>query len=99
MDLAKKIIIQSGLSLRNQKNTDGDIEIKIIGLRPGEKIYEELLISGEPEKTKFSKIYRSQEPFKKWSILINEILEFSEDLEKNINHNDILKNKIEQIIK
>ena len=50
IDLAKKMIIQNGLRVKDETNKDGDIEIKIIGLRPGEKVFEELLISGKLEK-------------------------------------------------
>jgi FlaA1/EpsC-like NDP-sugar epimerase len=45
------------------KNLDGDIEIKIIGLRPGEKLYEELLIGDNPQKTLHEKIQKAQDPF------------------------------------
>ena len=66
IDLAKKMIIQNGLRVKDETNKDGDIEIKIIGLRPGEKVFEELLISGKLEKTHYKKIYKSEEPYKKW---------------------------------
>ena len=46
-DLALKMIELSGLQLRDENNPDGDIEIKYTGLRPGEKLYEELLVDGE----------------------------------------------------
>jgi len=44
VDLAKKIIHLSGLEVKDEFNPDGDIEIEFIGLRPGEKLYEDLLI-------------------------------------------------------
>ncbi|EJS89362.1 Rfb, partial [Pasteurella multocida subsp. multocida str. Anand1_cattle] len=47
LELAKKLILLSGLSIKNENNPNGDIEIKFTGLRPGEKLYEELLIGGE----------------------------------------------------
>ena len=47
-DLIYKMIKLSGLSIKDDKNLDGDIEIKITGLRPGEKLYEELLIGDKP---------------------------------------------------
>ena len=53
----------SGLSIKDSKNLDGDIEIKITGLRPGEKLYEELLIGDNPEKTFHEKIQKAQDPF------------------------------------
>jgi FlaA1/EpsC-like NDP-sugar epimerase len=62
-DLIKKMIKLSGLIIKDENNTDGDIEIKIIGLRPGEKLYEELLIGNNPHKTFHKKIQKAQEPF------------------------------------
>ena len=62
-DLIDKMIKLSGLSIKDEKNLDGDIEIKIIGLRPGEKLYEELLIGDNPQKTTHEKIKKAQDPF------------------------------------
>jgi FlaA1/EpsC-like NDP-sugar epimerase len=61
IDLAKKVINLSGLKIKDSKNTDGDIEIKIIGLRPGEKLFEELFINKNIEKTSHKKITRDNE--------------------------------------
>ena len=61
LDLAKKLIYLSGMSISNE---DGDgISIKEVGLRPGEKLYEELLISGDELKTTNKKIFKSVEKF------------------------------------
>ena len=62
-DLIDKMIKLSGLTIKDERNLDGDIEIKIIGLRPGEKLYEELLIGNNPQKTFHKKIQKAQEPF------------------------------------
>ena len=62
IDLIKRMINFSGLSIRDKENKDGDIEIKITGLRPGEKLYEELLIGDNPQKTIHPKIKMTQEP-------------------------------------
>ena len=51
----------SGLTIKNDKNPYGDILIKIIGLRPGEKLYEELLIGDNPKKTSHHKIQKTNE--------------------------------------
>ena len=72
-DLALRMIKLSGLSLKNSSNRNGDIEIKITGLRPGEKLYEELLLSKSPIKTKHPKIYRSKEPYIVYEDLVKEI--------------------------
>jgi len=68
-ELAKKMIKLSGLELKDEKNPDGDIEIKIIGLRPGEKLYEELLIDDNSIKTVNHLIMRAEEKMIDWSIL------------------------------
>ena len=51
MDLARRMIELSGLTVKDEQNPDGDIEIEITGLRPGEKLYEELLIGDNPKPT------------------------------------------------
>ena len=73
-DMIIKMINLSGQKLKDKDNLDGDIEIKITGLRPGEKLYEELLIGDNPEKTIHPKIQKIIES----SILSNQF-------EKNIN--------------
>ncbi|MDA9651240.1 polysaccharide biosynthesis protein [Pelagibacteraceae bacterium] len=95
IDLAKKMIIQNGLTIRDESNRNGDIEIKIIGLRPGEKIFEELLISGKPEKTHYEKIYKSYEPFKNWLNIYQSIQHLEETLNEDTNFKLLLKNIID----
>ena len=60
-DLAEKIIKLSGLSIKDKYSIDGDIEIKITGLRSGEKLYEELLINAEAHSTEHPRIFRASE--------------------------------------
>ena len=62
-DLIYKMIKLSGLIVKNTKNSEGDIEVKITGLRPGEKLYEELLLGDNPQKTYHKKIQKAQDPF------------------------------------
>lgn len=66
MDLARRMIELSGLVVQDEKNPDGDVEIVITGLRPGEKLYEELLIGDNPQSTLHPRIIRSQEEFILW---------------------------------
>lgn len=61
-DLARLMIRRSGLEVRSPSNPFGDIEISYIGLRPGEKLYEELLIGNNPSKTEHPRIFRTSEP-------------------------------------
>lgn len=68
-DLAKNMIYLSGLVLKNSTNVDGDIEIKYIGLRPGEKLYEELLIGDNVSDTDNPLIMRAQENSLSWDVL------------------------------
>ena len=62
-DLIYKMIKLSGLTVKDNDNLQGDIEIKITGLRTGEKLYEELLIGDNPQKTHHEKIKKAQDPF------------------------------------
>lgn len=63
IDLAKKMIKLSGLNLKDSNNINGDIELVYTGLRPGEKLYEELLIDKEAKVTKHPLIYCANESF------------------------------------
>lgn len=79
-DLAEKLIHLSGRNISYEEDGEG-IVIKEIGLRPGEKLYEELLISGKEEKTPNPKIFKSIEPYPEASTLdniLNEIYELAE---------------------
>jgi FlaA1/EpsC-like NDP-sugar epimerase len=60
-DLAEQMVRLSGLSLREANNPNGDIEIVCTGLRPGEKLYEELLIDADSQPTSHPLIYRAQD--------------------------------------
>lgn len=66
MDLARSMIRLSGLTVRDDNQPDGDIEITETGLRPGEKLYEELLIGDNPEPTNHPRILRAQEKLWPW---------------------------------
>ena len=68
-DLAIKMIQLSGLQVRDENNPDGDIEIKYIGLRPGEKLYEEILATKRTIKTENPLILRAEEETIEWSLL------------------------------
>jgi len=73
-DLATKMISLSGLNLKDEDNPDGDIELRYSGLRPGEKLYEELLIGDNVKRTKHSRIMQANEEFMSISEL-NSLLE------------------------
>nr|WP_041921468.1 nucleoside-diphosphate sugar epimerase/dehydratase [Hyphomicrobium denitrificans] len=63
LDLARLMVRLSNREIRDDKNPDGDIEISFTGLRPGEKLYEELLIGASTKPTEHQRIYKSDEPF------------------------------------
>ena len=66
IDLARRMVELSGLTIRDEINPNGDIEIKITGLRPGEKLYEELLIGDNPKSTSHPRIMKAHEEFIPW---------------------------------
>ena len=68
-DLAATMIRLSGLSERTPEHPDGDIELREIGLRPGEKLYEELLLGNNPRPTKHERIVMAEEEFLPWNEL------------------------------
>ncbi|MFD0707024.1 polysaccharide biosynthesis protein [Photorhabdus akhurstii] len=68
-DLARKMIHLSGLTVKDETNPHGDIEIKITGLRPGEKLYEELLIGDNVSGTNHPRIMTANEIFLTWDKL------------------------------
>ena len=72
-DLAVKMVYLSGLLVKDEAHPHGDIEIKVTGLRPGEKLYEELLIGDDPQPTLHPKIMKAHEEFLSWDELKQEL--------------------------
>lgn len=69
MDLARSVVALSGLTVRDADNPDGDIEIREVGLRPGEKLYEELLIDSAAQPSSHPLIMKASEGFTPWETL------------------------------
>lgn len=69
MDLARRMVELSGLSVRDAVHPDGDIAIEVTGLRPGEKLYEELLIGDNPTPTSHPRIMMAHEELLPWPAL------------------------------
>jgi FlaA1/EpsC-like NDP-sugar epimerase len=69
MDLAQRMVQLSGLTVKDAAYPEGDIEISVVGLRPGEKLYEELLIGDNPEPTEHPRIMKAHEDFFPWTQL------------------------------
>lgn len=95
-DLATKMIYLSGLEVRNESNPNGEIEIKITGLRPGEKLFEELLIGDNVSKTKHPMIMRAKEEMLSWdelSVILNSLEEAVAD-----SNQEVLQSLLIQIV-
>ena len=94
--MAKKMIRLSGLEVKDESHPDGDIEIKYIGLRPGEKLYEELLIGGNISDTNNPLIMRAKEDMVSWDE-IKPILDSLKEEVKNCDNEKIRKLLIELV--
>lgn len=67
IDLARRMVKLSGFTVRDENRPDGDIAIEVTGLRPGEKLYEELLIGDNPVATLHPRILKAHEEFVPWA--------------------------------
>ncbi len=75
--LAEDMIRLSGMTVKNQENPDGDIEIIYTGLRPGEKLYEELFIGNKVSRTDHDQIMRTDENFVSWPDLEKDLADLT----------------------
>ncbi len=85
IDLAREMIWLSGMQEKNQDNPDGDIEIIYTGLRPGEKLYEEILIESNAENTNHPRIFKSKETQKfkfNFEDKLNQLIEYINNYEE-----------------
>lgn len=96
IDLARRMTQLSGLTLRDDCNPGGDIEIKITGLRPGEKLYEELLIGDNPEGTAHERIMKAREDFVVWPQLSPVLVEMRQAATQN--NEAMIKNILKQFV-
>ena len=69
IDLARRMVELSGFRVKTENSPEGDIAIEVVGLRPGEKLYEELLIANNPQATQHPRIMKANEKFSPWSEL------------------------------
>jgi FlaA1/EpsC-like NDP-sugar epimerase len=69
IDLAYRMVELSGFKVKDESSPEGDIAIEVVGLRPGEKLYEELLIGNNPQATQHPRIMKANEKFLPWSEL------------------------------
>jgi FlaA1/EpsC-like NDP-sugar epimerase len=85
VDLARRMIELSGLKVIEQPSGEGDIELSFVGLRPGEKLYEELLIGDNPKKTGHPRIMKANEHFITWDILESKL----DELDRAVSQADV----------
>jgi FlaA1/EpsC-like NDP-sugar epimerase len=96
MDLAQRMIELSGLTQRTDDNPDGDIAIEVTGLRPGEKLYEELLIGNEPQATLHPRIMKANEEQLPWGELQDRLNAMQVALD--VNDVGVLRRMLEQLV-
>lgn len=82
-DLATRMIELAGMTVRDESNPEGDIELVITGLRPGEKLYEELLIGDNPAPTEHVRIMKAHEEVLAWPQLCQRLAELEAALAAN----------------
>jgi FlaA1/EpsC-like NDP-sugar epimerase len=99
-DLINKMIKLSGLSIKDEKNPSGDIQVKITGLRPGEKLYEELLIGENPQETDHSKIQKANDSYIPFEQLEGDLNNLKNLIDKNrVNEVKCLLEKLVKLYK
>ena len=83
IDLARRMVELSGLQVRDTDNPQGDIELAVTGLRPGEKLYEELLIGDNPQPTRHPRVLKAHETCPPWAELSQQLERLTTALESN----------------
>ena len=96
LDLARRMAQLSGLTLRDENNPEGDIGIEVTGLRPGEKLYEELLIGGNPEGTDHERIMKAHEACVSWAVLAPMLVALRQAAVQN--NEAVIKNTFVQLV-
>ena len=96
IDLARRIVELSGLKVKDELHLDGDIELSVTGLRPGEKLYEELLIGDNPEPTHHARIMKAHEsflPMEELQVKLNAL-----ELAMSVNDVPVLRSFLQQLV-
>jgi FlaA1/EpsC-like NDP-sugar epimerase len=96
MNLARRMVELSGLTVKDEQNSDGDIEIEITGLRPGEKLYEELLIGDNPRPTVHPRIMKAHEQFIPWSEFEGKLKAL--EIALNVNDVSVIRLMMEKLV-
>ena len=96
IDLARRMVELSGLSVRDETRPDGDIEMAVTGLRPGEKLYEELLIGDNPKPTQHARIMKAHEQFLPWVQLEQKLNALS--IAMSVNDVPVIRGMLQQLV-
>ena len=95
-DLASRMVELSGLTVKSDSAPDGDIEISVTGLRPGEKLYEELLIGDNPKPTQHPRIMTAREDFLPWSTLQHQLGAL--EMALSVNDVPVIRSMLKQLV-
>jgi FlaA1/EpsC-like NDP-sugar epimerase len=96
MDLARRMVELSGLTVKDEEYPEGDIEIAVTGLRPGEKLYEELLIGDNPKPTVHPRIMKAHEDFMPWAEFETKLKAL--DIALNVNDVGVIRLMMQQLV-
>lgn len=96
IDLARRMVELSGLAVRDANNPEGDIAVEITGLRPGEKLYEELLIGDDPSPTQHPRIMKAHDDAMRWSLLQERLA--AVEVALSMNSVDMIREILEELV-
>jgi FlaA1/EpsC-like NDP-sugar epimerase len=96
IDLARRMVELSGMTVRDELHPDGDIALTVTGLRPGEKLYEELLIGDNPKSTQHPRIMKAQEQFLRWSELEQKLNALS--ISMSVNDVPVIRGQLQDLV-
>jgi FlaA1/EpsC-like NDP-sugar epimerase len=96
IDLARRMVELSGMTVRDELNPAGDIEMTVTGLRPGEKLYEELLIGDNPKPTQHARIMKAHEQFLSWPQLEQKLNAMS--IAMSVNDVPVIRGQLQELV-
>ncbi len=96
IDLARRMVELSGLTVRDELNPSGDIELVVTGLRPGEKLYEELLIGDNPKPTQHPRIMKAHEQYLSWAQLQGKLNALS--MAMSVNDVPVIRAQLQELV-
>ena len=96
IDLARRMVELSGMTVRDELHPDGDIELTVTGLRPGEKLYEELLIGDNPKPTQHPRIMKAHEQFLSWTDLEQKLNALS--IAMSVNDVPVIRGMLQELV-